>query len=177
MPGRQTHAINQGDMWGQSMSIPPTYAGTTDLWCNWDFERRSSKTINDLNGWVCLWPRPSIQGATPGDGMMQMGQDSASANGYEPASCLWHGNQNIKFILGTCLDNSSAAVANAIVQCFRTSDDLFTGQVTANTDGTYTVPTPYPSPTQHYLVAYKAGSPDIAGTTVNTLTATNVDGS
>ena len=33
-----------------------------------------------------------------------------------------------------------------------------------------------PAGTQHYLVAYKPGSPDTAGTTVNTLTPTNVDG-
>ena len=43
-------------------------------------------------------------------------------------------------------------------------------------DGTYAVPVQQSKATQHYLVAYKAGSPDTTGATVNTLLPTNVDG-
>jgi hypothetical protein len=68
-------------------------------------------------------------------------------------------------------------VANAIVQGYVTSTDAYVGEVQANNDGTYTLGTETLPGVAHYLVAYKPGSPDIAGTTVNTLTSTNVDGS
>jgi len=67
-------------------------------------------------------------------------------------------------------------VANAIVQGFVTASDAFVGEVTANEDGTYVLGTEQLKKTPHYIVAYKAGSPDISGTTVNTLLPTNVDG-
>jgi len=67
-------------------------------------------------------------------------------------------------------------VAGAIVQAFVTATDAFAGEVQGNTDGTYTLGVEQSKATPHYLVAYKVGSPDIAGTTVNTLLPTNVDG-
>jgi hypothetical protein len=66
-------------------------------------------------------------------------------------------------------------VSGATVQGFRTSDDLFVGETTADSSGNYELATVYPA-TNHYLVAYKAGSPDITGATVNTLQPTNRDG-
>lgn len=95
---------------------------------------------------------------------------------FEPFSCDGEGTQSTRFIKGTCVDASDVPVASAIVQGFRTDNDAFTGQVEAHADGTYTLPTDTPAGVQHYLVAYKPGSPDIAGTTVNTLTSTHVDG-
>jgi hypothetical protein len=95
---------------------------------------------------------------------------------FEPYSCDGDGCSQNRFIRGTCVDASDVPIANAIVQAFRTTDDAFMGEVQGNTDGTYTVPVASVAGVQHYLVAYKAGSPDIAGTTVNTLTSTNVDG-
>ena len=63
-----------------------------------------------------------------------------------------------------------------VVQGFLTETDALVRETTADSNGRYELGTEYASPTQHYLVAYSAGSPDIAGTTVNTLTATNRDG-
>lgn len=94
----------------------------------------------------------------------------------EPFSCDSAGAPVSRFLKGVCVDASDVAVANAIVQGFVTATDAFVGQVQANTDGTYTLATDTPAGTQHYLVAYKPGAPDTAGTTVNTLTPTNVDG-
>jgi hypothetical protein len=74
-------------------------------------------------------------------------------------------------------DSVGTPVANAIVQGFVTSTDAYVGEVTSGEDGTYTLGTETVAGVAHYLVAYKAGSPDVAGTTVNTLTSTNVDGS
>ncbi len=103
-------------------------------------------------------------------------RDLSFADLFEPFSCDGEGTQSRNFLRGTCKDSGGTAVANAIVQGFRTSDDVFLGEVQGNTDGTYTLGVEASKATACYLVAYKAGSPDIAGTTVNTLTPTNVDG-
>ena len=65
-------------------------------------------------------------------------------------------------------DESGNGISGATVQGFLTSNDTFVGETTANSLGGYELGTVYPS-TNHYLVAYKTGSPDVAGTTVNTL--------
>jgi hypothetical protein len=82
----------------------------------------------------------------------------------------------MNFIRGSCKDASGVVVANAFVQAFVTATDAIAGEVQANTDGTYSVGVQQSKVTPHYLVAYKAGSPDITGATVNTLLPTNVDG-
>ena len=143
----------------------------------WYWQARSPKTWKDRNRWYSLWS----WGCRIGYGA-PAGSDGAASRDlnypdlFEPYSCDGDGTQTVRFIKGTCKDSVGAAVANAIVQGFRTDTDAFVGQVQANTDGTYTLGTETVAGVQHYLVAYKAGSPDIAGTTVNTLTSTNVDG-
>jgi hypothetical protein len=77
--------------------------------------------------------------------------------------------------MGKCKDSVNAGVSGAIVQGFITATDAYVGETTADSLGNYELGTPYPA-TNHYLVAYRAGSPDIAGTTVNTLQPTNKDG-
>jgi hypothetical protein len=104
------------------------------------------------------------------------GLDYSGAQGYEPFSCDGGGTQTKNAIRGVTKDNVGTPVANAIVQGFVTATDIFIGEVTSRDDGTYTLMTEQLKTTAHYLVAYKAGSPDIAGTTVNTLLPTNVDG-
>lgn len=74
-------------------------------------------------------------------------------------------------IIGTTLDSGGSPLGNCIVQGFVTATDTFVFQVTSDTAGYFELPTQYVA-AQHYLVAYKAGSPDIAGTTLNTLTPT-----
>jgi hypothetical protein len=82
----------------------------------------------------------------------------------------------MNFLLGVCKDSNDVPVANANVQAFVTSTDEFKGQVFANVDGAYLLGVQSPKNVPHYLVAYKSGSPDVSGTTVNTLLPTNVDG-
>ena len=132
------------------------------------------KTWRDRHRFASLWSYGCSVGG--GNGDAEMFPLRNSPNQYAPFSCDGAGTQSIKWIKGQCLDVSGNVAAGAIVQCYRTSDDLFTGEVNANsTDGTFDVPTPYAG-VNHYLVAYKPGSPDIGGTTVNTLTPTNIDG-
>jgi hypothetical protein len=138
---------------------------------------RSPRTWKDKNRWYSLWSWGCRTGMGGG------GNDGEGSRGlnypdlFEPFSCDGEGTQTKRFIKGTCVDSVDAPVANAIVQGFVTSTDAYVGEVTANNDGTYTLGTETIAGVQHYLVAYKTGSPDIAGTTVNTLTSTNVDGS
>ena len=171
-----TFASGQLDQQFQA-TLPRGYADDTHIWTDrWNWERRGPEATVNRNPWTSCWPRSQFGSGDPATPMGVLGQCYESGGNSFETPHAGYGTQSIKFILGTCVDNLDAPVANAIVQCFATTTDLLTGEVTANTDGTYAVPTPYVSPAQHYLVAYKAGSPDIAGTTVNTLTATNIDG-
>lgn len=140
---------------------------------NW--QRRSMQAAFDHVGWCHLWPRSSFMGDTaqvPGT----FGTGADGGDYFEPPNFLGSGTQSVKFIKGVTYDANGAVLANAIVQGFVTATDTFVGEVTSNTDGTYILPTNNPSSAQHYVVAYKAGSPDVAGTTVNTLLPTNIDG-
>jgi hypothetical protein len=70
-------------------------------------------------------------------------------------------------ITGVTKDSSGAILALCTVQLFRASDDSFRSEVISNNIGVYIV---YPDVTgPFYIVAYKSGAPDVAGTTVNTL--------
>lgn len=143
---------------------------------NWNYNRRGPVATLNPNPWVHLWPRGASMSGDPSSPMDCLGSGQEGGNYFEPPSCIGNGTQTTRFIKGTCVDASDVAVASAIVQGFITATDVFVGEVTANTDGTYTLPTATVAGVAHYLVAYKAGSPDIAGTTVNTITSTNVDG-
>ncbi len=71
-------------------------------------------------------------------------------------------------ITGTTRDQNGVALGVCVVHAFRTSDDVEVAQTTSAADGTFSVTVA--GGVAHYLMAYKAGSPDVAGTTVNTLT-------
>lgn len=144
---------------------------------NYNYQRRSAMTWKDRNGWTSLWPSSRFAGGDLGGGYNPIGQGVGDTGMYEPFSCDGEGTQTKRFIRGTCVDASEVPVANATVQAFRTSDDFYAGEGVSLDDGTYYVGVEQALGVAHYLVAYKPGSPDIAGTTVNTLTPTNVDGS
>lgn len=79
--------------------------------------------------------------------------------------------QNSRFgIAGVTRNQYGSAIGSCTVKLFKTSDDSLVSQIVSDpNDGSYLLSTPY-YPDTHYIVAYKAGSPDIAGATVNTLT-------
>jgi hypothetical protein len=76
-----------------------------------------------------------------------------------------------QFTAGYTYNSSGGIIGGAIVQIFRAADDLYVGQVSSNDQGWYQAWSVYPGQ-QHYFVAYSPGAPDVAGTTVNTLTPT-----
>ena len=70
-------------------------------------------------------------------------------------------------ISGITKDSAGVALGNCVIKLFRTSDDLESYSTVSDANGNYTLPVN--NLTQWYAVAYKSGSPDVAGTTVNTL--------
>lgn len=143
----------------------------------WSWQQRSPKTWRDKNRWYSLWSFGCRVGAGSPIGSDGAGwYDLSMRDLFEPYSCDGEGTQSCRFIKGITKNSSGTPISGVIVQAFRTSDDYYMGAVESREDGSYDCPTCSPAGVQHYLVAYKAGSPDTAGTTVNTLTPTNVDG-
>lgn len=74
-------------------------------------------------------------------------------------------------ISGVTKDSTGAALGSCTVSLYRTLDDQLLERVTSDGGGNYQFSAIGLSET-YYVVAYKAGSPDVAGTTVNTLIGT-----
>jgi hypothetical protein len=72
-------------------------------------------------------------------------------------------------ISGVTRDSTGAVLPGCAVDLFVTDTDANVGSAVSNADGNYYAKGAVRGKT-HYVVAYKAGSPDVAGTTVNTLT-------
>ncbi len=166
--GWSTQPGTQQPSYGESLAQP-----------RWNWQSRSPKTWKDKSRWVSQWSfgcRVAGGSGSGGDGEPPAGRSIAQADLFEPYSCDGDGTQSVNFFRGTCKNDNDVAVANAIVQGFVTVTDVYLGEVQGNTDGTYSLGVQVSKLTPCYLVAYKAGSPDITGATVNTLLATNVDG-
>lgn len=74
---------------------------------------------------------------------------------------------------GVTEDSTGAVLGSCVVSIYRTQDKAWVGDVTSNpTTGAWTFAVTGGSP--FFLVEYKTGSPDKAGTSVNTLVATRL---
>lgn len=139
--------------------------------------RRGDTQFGARMRYYTLWPRTmALCGdvTMPMDLFGQCGESSLSGR-WSPVQRASRGNGATKFIRGVCKDSGGNTVSGAVVQGFLTATDTFVNETACDSFGNYELGTPYPG-VAHYLVAYRAGSPDIAGTTVNTLTPTNRDG-
>lgn len=70
-------------------------------------------------------------------------------------------------ITGTTRDASGVALAGVTLDLFTTADDVKVASMISDAAGAFAFDATAAGP--YYLVAYKAGAPDVAGTTVNTL--------
>lgn len=68
---------------------------------------------------------------------------------------------------GISRDSAGSVLGNCVVQLFRTANDELLQEVTSDASGNFWFSLMPPGP--YYLVAYKAGGTDVAGTTLNTL--------
>lgn len=176
MPGGFIMPSSSGGMIDSYYSAGPMIDDTILNRSNWAYLRRSVQNTLDITAWTSLWPRSANMGSD-GTTPMIFGNGQEGGDYFEPPSAVGFGTQSTKFLKGTTFDSTSAVLAGAIVQGFVTVTDIFVGQVTSNSDGTFILPTANLASVQHYVVAYKSGSPDVAGTSSNTLLPTNIDGS
>lgn len=73
-------------------------------------------------------------------------------------------------IVGVSRDAAGSPLGNCVVKVYRTEDDSVVATVQSDGSGNWTA---YPNaPGPYYYVEYKAGSPDVFGTSPNTNTAT-----
>lgn len=72
-------------------------------------------------------------------------------------------------ISGVTKDSTGAALASCTVDLYRTIDKTWQQTVVSDGSGNYVFSPVNNGNGPFYIVAYKAGAPDVAGTTVNTL--------
>lgn len=134
-----------------------------DVWADW---KRNAQIAPWADG--LLWPSSSFMSGDLSNALF--GQDVAEMRRWASMSSeadASGGQQRLK-IRGITRDSAGTALGSCLVQCFRTSDDLLVSESFSDSGGYFEAPTQY-SGSAHYLVCYKGGSPDVAGTSVNTL--------
>jgi len=109
-----------------------------------------------------LWPS-SRSLASP---MIQLGLDADVSGRWGDYKDV--GGQQQKKIVGTTRSSDGTPLGGVVVDGFTTADDVKRGTVTSDAGGYFELCTPQSG--SHYLVGYKAGSPDVAGASQNTLT-------
>lgn len=115
------------------------------------------------------WPQSRMSSGDPTSCLSADGVCSGRTGGWWDVPDQGFGGMTRPyFINGQTLSAGGSPVA-ATVQGFTTVGDIYVGEVGSDSNGNYSLPTLYTGNT-HYLVAYLTGSPDTAGTTVNTLT-------
>lgn len=112
-----------------------------------------------------LWSTPAFLGGSSGWALSQDAMTSGCYDSYGPDE---RGGQQTKKLTGITRDSSAIPAGSCNVMGFVTTTNVFVGQVTSDSGGYYELPTAYAG-VAHFLVVYRAGSPDIAGTTLNTL--------
>jgi hypothetical protein len=124
---------------------------------------------------------PPILAATcwPGYGLSALAMASSRATDLRPAARnprapavvhqLMPPPVTWRLISGITLDASGAPLPSCAVELFLTRGDVNVDQTVSGPNGVYSFKSAQLGQT-YYIVAYKAGSPDVAGTTVNTLT-------
>ncbi len=180
MPGQIRSVLGLGTIYSYFQATLFNEDKTT-LWTrNWPNGLRGSSTReSDWTHQGGRWPSSSgfySDPAAPANLIASQDMLGCANTDYGPWELVDTGTSSLKFIMGRCVDSDDAGVSGAIVQGFLTASDLFVRETTADSNGYYELGTQYASPTTHYIVSYRAGAPDIAGTSVNTLTATNRDG-
>lgn len=136
---------------------PPDYRQSAPQMAAW---------ANMLRDTDILWPRSSFPS--------QLNANGNGFTGLEGCHQYWEWNwppsgvHVHKMISGVTLDKNGNVVVSATVKLFNASTDLLVDTKTSNAnDGSFTLGDP--NNTTNYVVAFKAGSPDITGATDNNL--------
>lgn len=70
-------------------------------------------------------------------------------------------------VSGVTRNSAGSPLGNCVVDMLRTADDVKVADTKSDFSGNFRIDVLSPGP--YYLVAYLAGSPDLAGTSVNTV--------
>lgn len=119
-----------------------------------------------------LWPRARFCGPEMSCGILE--QDATATGRWQAPPQEGGGQQQLK-IVGMTKDGDGNPLGSCLVRGYlintSDSDEVFIAEVTSDAGGYYEFISKYPSQ-NHFLVAYKAGSPDYVGSSVRTLQAT-----
>lgn len=97
--------------------------------------------------------------------------------GFNPISVIRHyyvpTKKPFQYVLsGISMDSVGAALPGCTVNVFATGTNLHQGTTVSDSQGAWTMTVIGPAGMTFFLVEYLAGLPDVAGTSVNTLQAT-----
>lgn len=112
-----------------------------------------------------LWPRSRYSGS---EMCCAMVSEDSTASGRWGTMPLEAGNPSQKKLIGTSRDSGGAVLGSCTVKAFVTSTDVLAGTTVSDSAGYFEVCTSN-SGVAHRIDAYKGGSPDLAGSSVNTL--------
>lgn len=80
--------------------------------------------------------------------------------------------QNSRYLIsGLTVDSGGTPIGNVAVDIFESASDTIRGSTISDAAGNYAVEISGDLGLTFYVRGYKTGSPDVAGTTVNTLVA------
>lgn len=117
-----------------------------------------------------MWPRSGFMAGDRSVPTSVLSLDAGDRDDFGPWSLGLGGKNSPFYLTGYCKDASNNPLGGAIVQAFVTSTDAYVSETRTDDRGWYQAPC-YEA-VQHYLVAYYPGSPDKAGSSVNTLVPT-----
>jgi hypothetical protein len=123
-----------------------------------------------LNSGRGSWMRMKVGGVAEGSGVGKWTTKN-SAPQYIKLNSQKDKVKQKWVISGVTKDSTGANLGNCIVQLFNSNDDTYIGEVISDSSGNYQF-TLNGNVNPKYAVAYLVGSPDVAGTTVNTLLPT-----
>ena len=161
---RSTMAIAQLESYAIKVWDEASWGGGPAF--RWDYERRNPLATNTEAPWAAGWTRSGFLSAGWAS-VNTMDFDIGVVQPWEPVSQV-AGCLKPQFIYGQILDANSNPVSGAVILCFVSATNVLDSKSVSDANGYYQAPC-YQSG-NHYIVAYETSSPDLAGTTVNTLT-------
>jgi len=133
--------------------------------CSWyrDDETEGAGAFGDFTYTTPWWPSRSLLPGSEGE--------LFPLTGLRNNVWLASGSSSRFGIVGVTRDAYGSVLPSVTCKLFLTSTDVLLDQVISDANsGGYLLSTPF-YPNDHYVVFYKVGTPDVCGTTVNTLIA------
>lgn len=115
-----------------------------------------------------LWPKSGFMSGDTSVPLDLFGSTIETYRKYDTFPIEVFGNGSKRKIIGITRDSAGAPLGSVTVQALRASDFVVAGQTVSDSGGYYEATTPFPA-TNHLLLAFKGGAPDLFGTGVRTI--------